>query len=98
MTIKIEMTVWDNDTTVTEKAEILTTCENLLTKTYNQMINPPTMVKVTNRWYAGWTAEIEWRGDWAELLKAYNKKLCRFHYWNRDDEPLQMEWDIMEGA
>ena len=93
--IEIAMEIWDNDISTEDKQHILLYCEHALRKTWNLYNNPPAPIKITERWWGGWTAEIEYSPyvEMRALLRHYNDKLCRLHYWNRHDEPLVMYWD-----
>lgn len=95
--IEIAMEIWDNDISTEDKQHILLYCEHALRKTWNLYNNPPAPIKVTERWWGGWTAEILW-DDWFQpatcFLHSYNDQLRRLHYWNREDEPLVMHWSI----
>lgn len=96
-TIKIEMTIWDNELDKTGKQDVLLYCERALLSTWNEFKNGNAKVKIEERWWGGFTAIVSW-DDWyypvTAFLKTYNRKLCRLHYWNRNDEPLEMNWKI----
>ena len=85
--MKLEMTIWDNDSTVEEKQEVLLYCERALLKTAHEM---RCTVKITNRWWGGFDAEIPMN---TVLIRRYNRRLNRLHYWCREDEPLVMDYD-----
>ena len=95
--IEITMAIWDNKLDTVERQDILLYCERALLKTWNDFKNGPCSVKIAERWWGGFTATVSW-DDWfypvTAFLKSYNQKLCRLHYWNREDEPLEMKWEI----
>lgn len=95
--IVMKMTIWDNETTTEQKQDVLLYCEHAIAKTLDQYYGCPLQYKVTQRYWAGFTAEIEiddWYWPVTTFLKSYNCKLCRLHYWNRDDEPLEWNYTI----
>lgn len=100
--IEVEITLWDNDTTTAEKADTLLWVEHALTRTAEMYFSRgDMMVKLTSRWWGGFTAIVRWRdlgGIWDP--ECYLKTLCSelnyLHYWRREDEPIQMEWKIRE--
>ena len=93
--MKIRMEIWDNDNSTEDKQEILLYCERALNKVLEYSNTSMLRYKITERWWGGWTAEIEYSPyvEMRALLRHYNDKLCRLHYWNRHDEPLVMYWD-----
>lgn len=96
-TLKIEMEIWDNTNTTEEKQDILLYCEHVLLKAWSYYKNPHCEIKIIDRYWAGFTAIVTWDDWWlpaTEFLRIYNRKLCRLHYWNRDDDSLIMKWDL----
>ena len=95
-TVKIEMTIWDTTLDQAEEQDVLLYCERALLSTWNEFKNGDAKIKLERSW-SGFTAIVSW-DDWfypvTAFLKSYNRKLCRLHYWNRKDEPLEMRWKI----
>ena len=81
------MTIWDNENSTEEKAEILLYCERALLKTAREM---GCNVRIINRWWGGFDADIPKN---IVLIRRYNRRLNRLHYWCRNDEPLVMNYD-----
>ncbi len=97
MKITVEMSIWDNTTCTAEKQDVLLYCEHAMLKTWGIWYNRPAAIKITTRWWGGFTAEIQWDGqqiDPLTFLRTYNRRLNRLHYWRRNDEPLVMEWNV----
>lgn len=99
--LHIEMTIWDNSTSVTEKADTLLWCEHAINKIAREY---DVAVKMIERFWAGFTAEINIDPcDEIAFVRAYNRKLCRLHYWCKEDStPLWMNyrysWDEIVHA
>lgn len=93
--VKVRMEIWDNDNTTEDKQEILLYCERALNKVLDYSNTPLLQYKITERWWGGWTAEIHFSEyiPILSLLRRYNDKLNRLHYWTRSDEPMVMYWD-----
>lgn len=94
--MKIDMTIWDNDTTTAEKQEILLFCEHALNRAWNDLYSKPVQIKY-DRWFAGFTAEITGDVDLPALVKSYNRRLNHFAPWRelRDGEEvlvMEIEW------
>ena len=98
MKIEIRMTDWNNEHCAAEHQDVLLTCEHLLMKA---AAHYGLMAKATERSACTLAMEIEFAPvllpfySPTDLLHAYNRRLWRYHYWNREDEPLVMEWNII---
>ena len=95
--IHFEFTIWDNQKSVEDKQEILLYCEHAIRKTLSYYFNPPHSYKIINRFWGGFDAEIEYDDTVWEVryfLRNFNRRLMRLHYWNRNDEPLEWNYEI----
>lgn len=87
----IEMSIWDNTTTVEEKQDILLFCEHAMNKAaYNHYA----IVKVIHRDWASFTAKIKFFHPEDSVIFSieYKKRLARLSYFWKDEEPLQLNW------
>lgn len=90
--LKIEWNIWDNNNTTFDKQEILNCLERKLHKTAREYWYAP-RVKIENRFWGGFTAVVETDRP-VEFLNDYIKKIHRLHYWSREDEPLELHWEL----
>jgi len=87
----ITLTCWDDTLTRAEMFNYLRTVEHLMNKTARSWgLEPRT------RWSCcAITLELVLpHAEAYQAVRQLNARLNRWHYWCRDDEPLEMEWEV----